>query len=48
MTFPLSKLQESYRIRMGNYRVIYAIRDDRLFVIVLRTGHRKDFYCGGS
>lgn len=43
----LSGEDDLYRIRVGNYRVIYAIRDDRLIVIVLRLGHRKDVYRGG-
>jgi mRNA interferase RelE/StbE len=33
-----------YRIRVGVYRVIYAIEDDRLIVLVLKIGHRKDVY----
>ena len=33
-----------YRIRVGNYRVVYTIRDDRLLVIVLRIADRKDAY----
>lgn len=37
---------DSYRIRVGEYRVIYAIRDDELIVLVLRVGHRRDVYRG--
>ena len=33
-----------YRIRVGDYRVIYAIRDDELIVLVLRVGHRREVY----
>jgi mRNA interferase RelE/StbE len=33
-----------YRIRVGDYRVVYAIRDDRLIVTVVRVGDRKDVY----
>jgi len=36
--------QDSYRIRQGNYRIIYTIEDDRLIVIVVRVGDRKDIY----
>jgi mRNA interferase RelE/StbE len=36
--------QELFRIRIGNYRVIYEIHDDRLVVLVLKVGHRKDVY----
>jgi mRNA interferase RelE/StbE len=33
-----------WRIRIGNYRVVYEIHDDRLVVLVLRVAHRKDAY----
>jgi mRNA interferase RelE/StbE len=33
-----------YRIRVGNYRVIYAIKDDVLLVLVVSIGHRKEIY----
>lgn len=42
-----TKLQgpdEFYRIRSGDYRVIYLIRDDRLLVLVIKVGHRRDIY----
>ncbi len=35
---------EKYRIRQGNYRIIYSIEDDRLIVIVVKVGHRKQIY----
>jgi mRNA interferase RelE/StbE len=35
-----------YRIRVGSYRVIYSIFDDRLLVVVLRIGDRKMIYRG--
>lgn len=34
----------SWRIRVGDYRVIYAIRGDVLVVIFVKIGHRKDAY----
>jgi mRNA interferase RelE/StbE len=37
-----------YRIRVGDYRIVYQIEDDRLVVLVVRVGHRKDIYRGGS
>jgi mRNA interferase RelE/StbE len=37
---------DQYRIRVGPYRIIYTIRDDRLIVLVLRIGHRRDVYRG--
>lgn len=33
-----------YRIRIGDYRVIYRIADAVLIVTVIRVGHRKDVY----
>ena len=36
--------QNEYRIRSGNYRVIYSIEDKALIVRVIRAGHRKDAY----
>ncbi len=35
---------ELYRIRAGEIRVVYSIEDDRLIVIVVRVGHRRDVY----
>jgi mRNA interferase RelE/StbE len=34
--------QEAYRIRQGNYRIVYTIEDDILLVMVVRVGHRRD------
>jgi mRNA interferase RelE/StbE len=36
--------QDKYRVRQGRYRIIYAIEDDKLFVYVVKVGHRKDVY----
>lgn len=33
-----------YRIRVGRYRVIYAVGDAQLVVFVVRVGHRKGVY----
>lgn len=33
-----------WRLRVGDYRVIYEIRDDRLLVLVIRIGHRGSVY----
>jgi mRNA interferase RelE/StbE len=38
------KGRQGWRIRQGNYRVIYEIQDDQLIVIVLDVGNRKDIY----
>ena len=36
--------QERYRVRQGNYRIIYSIDDDILTVHVVKVGDRKDIY----
>jgi mRNA interferase RelE/StbE len=36
--------RDAYRIRIGDYRVIYMIYDDQLLVIVVDAGHRRDVY----
>ena len=33
-----------YRIRVGNSRVVYAIKDEILVVLVVSVGHRKEIY----
>lgn len=35
---------DAYRIRIGDYRVIYSILDDQLIIDVIRIRHRKDVY----
>jgi mRNA interferase RelE/StbE len=35
---------EQYRIRQGDYRILYTIQDDELIVIVVNAGHRRDIY----
>lgn len=39
-----SKQTPLYRIRCGDYRVIYVIKDDVLIVVVVELGHRKEIY----
>ena len=36
--------REAWRIRIGNYRVIYEIKDDQLIVLVITIGHRREIY----
>ena len=31
-----------YRVRQGNYRILYSIRD--VIIVILDIGHRKDIY----
>lgn len=42
-----AKLQgatDLYRIRIGDYRVIYQIHDRQLRILIVRVGHRRDIY----
>ena len=34
----------TYRIRIGNYRVIYDLYDTKLYIEIIRIRHRKDAY----
>ena len=36
--------QEKYRVRQGNYRVLYSIDDTAKTVTVVKIGHRRDVY----
>lgn len=36
--------EDKYRIRQGDYRILYEIVDDRLIVTVVRVGNRRDVY----
>ena len=35
---------DRYRVREGNYRILYSIDDEKLLVDVVKVGHRKDVY----
>lgn len=35
---------DTYRIRVGSYRVLYDIFDDVLLISVIRVGHRREVY----
>lgn len=36
--------EHTYRVRIGDYRVIYEIQDDKLIVLVVKIRHRRDVY----
>lgn len=40
----LSGSENTYRIRIGNYRIIYDIYEKEILIKVLKVGHRKDIY----
>jgi len=33
-----------WRVRTGDYRIVYEIEDERLSILVLRIGHRREVY----
>jgi len=35
---------EKYRIRIGTYRILYSIHDNKLVIFIVKVGHRKDIY----
>lgn len=35
---------EAWRIRIGDYRVVYEIRDRQLVILVVRIAHHRDVY----
>lgn len=36
--------KEYYRIRQGDYRIIYEIIEERVVIVVIKIGHRRDVY----
>jgi len=36
--------ENAYRLRVGDYRVVYTINDRVVLVIIIRVGHRRDIY----
>lgn len=37
-------LENAFRIRTGDYRIIYRIQDEKLVVLIIKVGHRRDIY----
>lgn len=33
-----------FRIRVGDYRIVYDIQDDELVILVLKVGHRREVF----
>lgn len=38
-------IEEGYRVRTGNFRILYRIDDSSKAVIIYRVKHRKEAYC---
>ena len=36
--------EDLFRVREGNYRIIYQIQDEMLLVLVVKVGHRREIY----
>jgi len=36
--------REGYRVRIGDYRILYVIEDEVLVVVVVTVGHRREVY----
>ncbi len=35
-----------WRVRVGDFRIVYTVQDDRLLVLALRVAHRREVYNG--
>jgi len=40
----LSGTKNIYRVRVGDHRIVYQVIDDRLLVLVIDLGHRREIY----
>jgi len=40
----LAGAEDLYRIRVGNYRIVYQVQDRSLLVLVVKIGHRREVY----
>ena len=40
----LAGMDSVYRVRVGDLRVVYEVRDSALLVLVIRVGHRREVY----
>ena len=40
----LAGVQKRYRFRVSDFRIVFEIHDDRLLVVILAVGDRKDIY----
>ena len=43
-TLKMRGFTNRYRVRVGDYRIVYDIHDDTLIVLIIAVGHRGDVY----
>jgi mRNA interferase RelE/StbE len=36
--------EDMWRVRVGDYRILYQVQEDRLVILVIRIGHRREVY----
>ena len=36
--------ESTYRVRVGDFRILYEVRDSELVILVVRVGHRREVY----
>ena len=40
----LSGFESTYRVRVGDYRILYAVHEEIRVIAVIRVGHRREVY----
>lgn len=40
----ITGIDSIYRVRVGNYRIVYSVHDEVRVVAIVRIGHRRDVY----
>jgi mRNA interferase RelE/StbE len=43
-TTKMSGNNDFHKVRCGNYRIIYEIHENRLVILIIKIGHRRDVY----
>jgi mRNA interferase RelE/StbE len=40
----LARYEDRYRLRVGDYRVLYEVTDEQIVILVVGVGHRREIY----
>lgn len=40
----LAGIENLYRVRQGNYRIVYSVDDEKREITIIKVGHRRDVY----